>query len=122
MEKFKKEIEEERKLETRKHAVELWKKCSSPEEFFLALAVEVPDLPKLDMFFLKRHVFMENHPRLGWILMPVALAVSCMAIGFGFSFSLLAGLVFVVLQTVLWTAFVCLSCWCEAELSVAGKL
>lgn len=121
MEKSKKEIEEERKIETRKHAVELWKKCSSPEEFFLALAVEAPDLPKLDMFFLKRHVFMENHPWLGWILMPAALAVSCMAIGFGFSFSLLAGLVFVVLQTVLWTAFVCLSCWWEAELSVAGK-
>lgn len=122
MEKFKKELEEERKLETRKRAVELWKKCSSPEEFFLALAVKVPDLPKLDMFFLKRHVFMENHLWLGQILMPAALAVSCVAIGFGFSFSLLTGIGLIVLQTVLWTTFVYLSCWWKAELGVADKL
>lgn len=108
MDKFGAELEKEKKTVVQKRILDLWEECSSPEQFFLELAVKVPEASKLDVLLLKRYVFAKKHPVLDELVDPVVLVASCFAVGCGLIsssvFGAVVGIVLFVVELFWWAS------------------
>lgn len=74
MEPFGRKIE---RKQSQDKLLETWVASSSPDEFFLRAAVEVPEAKKIDLLCLKWIVWKRNHPAFdGSFALPASAAVA----------------------------------------------
>lgn len=75
MELFGADLEKKNRRETVWKIGDLWKSCSTPEQFFLELAVKFPETPKTDLLAMEAVVLEKRHPLL-FRLMCMAMFLS----------------------------------------------